>query len=104
MPDVAATEGLRHVSFFYQSIADYRTALGRFVCAGVARREPVLLAVPQLSVVLPDLPARSSALVTVTDMAELGGNPARILAAQEAKTVGDKLTPAKDDKKAIFKH
>jgi anti-sigma regulatory factor (Ser/Thr protein kinase) len=79
--EVAAGSGLRHMSFFYRSLAEYRSALGSFVRASVARREPVLLAVPQPSVVLPDWPPGRSAQVTVTDMAELGRNPARIIPA-----------------------
>jgi anti-sigma regulatory factor (Ser/Thr protein kinase) len=81
VPNMAAADGLRHMSFFYQSLADYRAALSPFVRAGLAHREPVLLAVPQPSVALPDWPAGSSALLTVTDMAELGRNPARIIPA-----------------------
>lgn len=81
MPDMAAADGLRHTSFFYRSLADYQAALGSFVRAGLARREPVLLAVPRPSVALPDWPAGSSTLLTVTDMAELGRNPARIIPA-----------------------
>jgi anti-sigma regulatory factor (Ser/Thr protein kinase) len=83
VPGVAAAGGLRHISFFYQSLADYRARLGAFVRTGIARREPVLLAVPRPSVALPDWPAGRSALLTVTDMAELG-NPARIIPALQS--------------------
>jgi anti-sigma regulatory factor (Ser/Thr protein kinase) len=81
VPKMSAADGLRHMSFFYQSVADYRAAVGSFVRTGLARREPVLLAVPRPGVALPDWPAGSSALLTVTDMAELGRNPARIIPA-----------------------
>jgi anti-sigma regulatory factor (Ser/Thr protein kinase) len=81
VPGVAAASELRHISFFYQSLADYRTKLGAFVRAGLARREPVLLAVPRPSVALPDWPTGSSSLLTVTDMTELGRNPARVIPA-----------------------
>ena len=69
------------MSFLYQSAADYRATLGNFIRTGLARREPVLLAAPHPSAVLPDWPAGRSALVTVTDMTELGRNPARIIPA-----------------------
>jgi len=79
--DVVAANGLRHMSFLYQSMADYRATVGNFMRNGLARREPVLLAAPNPSVVMPDWPAGRSALVTVTDMTELGRNPARIIPA-----------------------
>jgi anti-sigma regulatory factor (Ser/Thr protein kinase) len=81
VPGVAAAGELRHISFFYQSLPDYRARLGEFVRTGLARREPVLLAVPRPSVAFPDWPAGSSSLLTVTDMSELGRNPARIIPA-----------------------
>ena len=81
MPGVAAAGELRHVSFVYQNLADYRSRLGAFVRAGLSGREPVLLAVPRPSITLPEWPAGSSALLTVTDMTELGRNPARVIPA-----------------------
>jgi anti-sigma regulatory factor (Ser/Thr protein kinase) len=81
VPGVAAAGELRHISFTYQNLADYRARLGAFVRAGLARREPVLLAVPRPSVALPEWRTGTSALLTVTDMTELGRNPARIIPA-----------------------
>jgi anti-sigma regulatory factor (Ser/Thr protein kinase) len=81
VPEAAATDGLRHVVFFYQGSAHYRAAIAAFVRAGLARKEPVLLAVPQPGSALPDWPAARSALLTVTDMADLARNPARLIAA-----------------------
>jgi anti-sigma regulatory factor (Ser/Thr protein kinase) len=81
VPELAAAERLRHMSFFYQSLPDYRAALGAFVRAGLARREAVLLAVPRPGELVPDWAAGRSAQVTVTDMSELGRNPARIIPA-----------------------
>jgi anti-sigma regulatory factor (Ser/Thr protein kinase) len=81
VPEAAATDGLRHVVFFYQGMGHYRAAIAAFVRAGLASKEPVLLAVPQPDSALPDWLAGASALVTVTDMAELGPNPARLIPA-----------------------
>ncbi|HUB43310.1 MAG TPA: sensor histidine kinase [Streptosporangiaceae bacterium] len=75
--------GLRHVSWFYQTQADYLAAIEEFVRAGRACGEPVLVAVPAArlpgSWVLPAGPH-----VTMTDMAAMGGNPARIIPALRA--------------------
>jgi len=81
VPEAAAREGLRHVVFFYQGHAHYREAIAAFVRAGLARKEPVLLAVPQPRSALPDWPSGGSALLTVTDIADLGRNPARLISA-----------------------
>lgn len=81
MPETAATDGLRHIVFFYRGIADYRAAVANFVRAGLASKEPVLVAVPQPGTAIPDWPDGGSALVTVTDIAELGRNPARLIPA-----------------------
>jgi anti-sigma regulatory factor (Ser/Thr protein kinase) len=81
VPEAATAEGLRHVVFFYRGIADYRAAIAGFVRTGLARKEPVFVAVPQPGAAVPDWPAGHSALVTVTDMAQLGRNPARLIGA-----------------------
>lgn len=82
--DVTATGGLRHVVFFYQGGGDYRAAVTRFARAGLARKEPVLLAVPRPGLAFPDWPGGSSALMTIMDMADFGRNPARIIPAVRA--------------------
>ena len=81
MPEAATAEGLRHVVYFYQGVADYRAAVSGFVRAGLARKEPVFVAVPRPGAAVPDWPGGRSALVTVADMAQLGRNPARLIEA-----------------------
>jgi len=70
--------GFRHVAWCYRTPADYVAAITEFVRAGQARGEPVLVAVPfaQLPTgwAMPGGPQ-----VTLTDMAEMGRNPARII-------------------------
>jgi anti-sigma regulatory factor (Ser/Thr protein kinase) len=70
--------GIRHVAWFYRTPAEYQVAVEEFVRAGQARDEPVLMAVPYVQLAsgfaLPPGPN-----VTITDMAEIGRNPARII-------------------------
>ena len=70
--------GFRHVSWFYRTQADYLAAIEEFVRSGQACGEPVLVAVPAVQLprdwVLPAGPH-----VTLTDMAAMGSNPARII-------------------------
>ena len=85
MPEMAAAaDGLRHVAFFYRDTAHYQASLARFVQAGLACHEPVLLAIPQVTAVLRDRPWGTSEPVAVTDMTELGSNPARVIPALRA--------------------
>jgi anti-sigma regulatory factor (Ser/Thr protein kinase) len=81
-------DGLHHAVLFYGGMAEYRSALARTVQAGIARREPVLIAVPAATTVLADWRDEHSGLVTTTDMTELGRNPARIIPA--LRTFADK--------------
>jgi anti-sigma regulatory factor (Ser/Thr protein kinase) len=76
---VAADDGLRHVALLYRSADDYLTALQRFVTDGLARAEPVLVAVPEakISRLRADLP--DAEYLSFADMTELGQNPARII-------------------------
>src|SRR5215475_4708650 len=74
-----ATAGLRHVVFFYQCIAVYRVAVSTFVRTGLARKEPVLLAVPKPGSALPGWAGTDARLVTVADMADICRNPARLI-------------------------
>jgi anti-sigma regulatory factor (Ser/Thr protein kinase) len=70
--------GFRHVSWFYRTQTDYLAAIEEFVRAGQACDEPVLVAVP--AVQLPrDWILPAGAHVTLTDMAAMGRNPARII-------------------------
>jgi anti-sigma regulatory factor (Ser/Thr protein kinase) len=75
--------GFRHVAWLYRTPAEYQAAIDEFVRAGQARGEPVLVAVPnaQLS---PGFKIPAGPQVTITDMAEMGRNPARIIPAMRA--------------------
>lgn len=72
------TSRLIHAAFFYQGDDDYLDTLMPFIREGVDHDEPVLVAVPSGKLELlrralgADLPG-----VTLSDMATVGGNPAR---------------------------
>jgi anti-sigma regulatory factor (Ser/Thr protein kinase) len=70
--------GTRHVAWFYRTPAEYEHAVNQFIRQGQALDEPVLVAVPYAQLAagfaLPSGPD-----VTMTDMAEMGKNPARII-------------------------
>lgn len=74
----AGGSGTRHAAWFYRTPAEYQVAVNEFVRDGQARDEPVLVAVPYAQ-----LPAGfampSGPHVTMTDMTEMGRNPARII-------------------------
>ena len=70
--------GFRHVAWCYQTPADYVAVIEEFVRAGQARGEPVLVAVP-FAQLPPGWAVPGSPQVTLTDMAEMGRNPARII-------------------------
>jgi anti-sigma regulatory factor (Ser/Thr protein kinase) len=72
----------RHLAVFYQTGQDYLDQVGAFVRAGLAAREPVLVAVPavRLRMLRWALDGAGDA-VTFTDMQQLGRNPARIIPA-----------------------
>jgi len=70
--------GIRHVAWFYRTLAEYRAVVEEFVRAGQALGEPVLVAVP-LAQLSPGWAVPGGPHVTVTDMAEMGRNPARII-------------------------
>jgi anti-sigma regulatory factor (Ser/Thr protein kinase) len=86
VPEAATAEGLRHAVFLYSGMTDYRAAIAGFVRTGLARKEPVLVAVPRPAAAVPDWPPGRSALVTVADMAQLGRNPARLIQALRSFT------------------
>jgi anti-sigma regulatory factor (Ser/Thr protein kinase) len=78
MDQAVGGSGTRHAAWFYRTPAEYQIAVNEFVREGQARDEPVLIAIPYAQ--LPAgfaLPAGSH--VTMTDMAEMGRNPARII-------------------------
>jgi anti-sigma regulatory factor (Ser/Thr protein kinase) len=75
--------GIRHVAWFYRTPADYRAVVEEFVRAGQALGQPVLVAVP-IAQLPPGWAVPVGPNVTVTDMAEMGRNPARIIPALRA--------------------
>jgi anti-sigma regulatory factor (Ser/Thr protein kinase) len=79
----AATDGFRHAVLVYRGFAEYRGALTRFVRDGLARSEPVLLAMPRARLGLQDW-TQDSPGVTAADISELGRNPARMIPALRA--------------------
>lgn len=70
--------GIRHVAWFYRTSADYQAAVDEFVREGQARGEPVLVAVPYAQLP-PGFVMPMSPDVTMSDMAEVGRNPSRII-------------------------
>ncbi len=81
MSDTAAVDsGIRHVVWFYRTHAEYAHAVEEFVRTGLARDEPVLVALADGELPVSWRPPAGSA-VTMADMRELGRNPARIIQA-----------------------
>jgi anti-sigma regulatory factor (Ser/Thr protein kinase) len=80
--DQAADGGFRHAAWLYRSPDEYLGGIREFVQAALAGSEPVFVVLPGSQV--PDgwLPSRPG--VTVADMRELGGNPARLIPALRA--------------------
>ncbi len=71
-----------HEVTFYQGPEDLGRTVAPFVLDGVERGEPVLVAmVPDRAAALEDALGTAAAAVEWVDMAELGGNPARIIPA-----------------------
>jgi len=72
--------GLRHLALFYRDQAEWRARILDFTTAGLACGEPTLIAVPGDGARLRGgrLTAISES-VHLRDMADMGGNPARII-------------------------
>jgi anti-sigma regulatory factor (Ser/Thr protein kinase) len=70
--------GIRHVAWLYRTSAEYQAAIDKFVQEGLARDEPVLVALPHAQLP-PGFSMPAGPGVTITDMAEIGRNPARII-------------------------
>jgi anti-sigma regulatory factor (Ser/Thr protein kinase) len=99
-----AGAGMRHAVSLYRTPSQYTTAIDSFVRDGQAHHEPVFMAVPD-----GQLPAGSTASrwpqVTVADMRQLGGNPARIMpvirafaddhAGQRVRYIGEPVWPGR---------
>jgi anti-sigma regulatory factor (Ser/Thr protein kinase) len=82
MADVAE---LKHVGFFYGDQAEYLDQVLGFARAGLARGEPVLIAVPGPKVrLLENALATEPGEVLFRDMTDMGRNPARIIPAVRA--------------------
>lgn len=74
--------GFRHAAWLYHARAEYLGGIREFVQAGLACNEPVFVVVPGSQLPGDWLPRGPS--VTVADMRELGGNPARLIPALRA--------------------
>jgi anti-sigma regulatory factor (Ser/Thr protein kinase) len=74
--------GFRHAAWLYRARAEYLGGISEFVQAGLACGEPVFVVVPDTQLPGDWLPRAPS--VTVADMRELGGNPARLIPALRA--------------------
>jgi anti-sigma regulatory factor (Ser/Thr protein kinase) len=74
--------GFRHAAWLYRSRAEYLGGIREFVQAGLSCDEPVFLVVPGSELLGHRLPRGPG--VTVADMQELGGNPARLIPALRA--------------------
>jgi anti-sigma regulatory factor (Ser/Thr protein kinase) len=105
LSDPAAVDsGVRHVAWFYRTPAEYARAVEEFVRTGLTRGEPVLVALPDGRLPAGWQPPAGSA-VTMTDMRELGRNPARIIPAirafysshdgRRARYVGEPVWPSR---------
>jgi anti-sigma regulatory factor (Ser/Thr protein kinase) len=73
--------GFRHDAYFYDDGDHYVTEVLRFVRDGIARDEPVLIAVPpaRLAQLRAGLSPAEAGQVRLSDMAVVGRNPGRIL-------------------------
>jgi anti-sigma regulatory factor (Ser/Thr protein kinase) len=74
----AGGSGTRHVAWFYRTPAEFQLAVDNFVREGQARDEPVLVAVPYAQLP-PRFAMPPGPHVAMTDMEEMGRNPARII-------------------------
>jgi anti-sigma regulatory factor (Ser/Thr protein kinase) len=81
-PDHAAadTEGLSHLALLYRNQAEYLARIPAFARGGLARGEPVLIAVPEPNAdLLREQLSGTPGDLTYTEMTELGRNPARLI-------------------------
>ncbi len=78
---LARSGGFAHIALLYRDESEYRSGLAEFAGAAVLAGAPLQVAVPwsvgrAAHAALADLPSRAR----VTDMAEIGRNPARLIA------------------------
>lgn len=79
-PDGHPERGFQHWAFFYPGEAEYLAVISGFIQEGLARGEPVLVAVPGSNAhALREELGRESRRVTFADMTETGRNPGRII-------------------------
>ncbi len=78
----AADGGFRHAAWLYHARTEYLDGIREFVQAGLACGEPVFVVIPGSQVPTGWLPSGPD--VTVADMRDLGGNPARLIPAVRA--------------------
>ena len=80
MVDPAAADAFRHMALLYNGPAEYLLALVPFIRAGRARGEAIVVAIPNGNgqLLRRELDGESADL-TLTDMTQLGRNPARII-------------------------
>jgi anti-sigma regulatory factor (Ser/Thr protein kinase) len=80
-----ADDGLRHVAFLYRDQAEYLAQVLGFARAGLARDEPLFIAVPGDRVRLLERHlAEDHGEIVFRDMTAMGRNPARIIPAVRA--------------------
>ncbi len=70
----------RHIALLYHEPGEYSAAVDDFVKTGAAEHEPVFVAVPKSQLPLISEPT-ADAVVSMTEMEDIGRNPARIIAA-----------------------
>jgi anti-sigma regulatory factor (Ser/Thr protein kinase) len=80
-PRPAGAGGFAHETFFYRETGEFVTGVAGFARGGLAADEVVVVAAPRPRVdAVRDALAGDAARVQFLDMAEVGGNPARIIA------------------------
>jgi anti-sigma regulatory factor (Ser/Thr protein kinase) len=95
---------LRHIAFFYRDPAEYRAQILSFARAGLARDEPLFIAVPAARAFGEQLAAEPGQLLC-SDLTDVGRNPARIIpelrafidrhAGQRVRVVGEPVWPGR---------
>jgi anti-sigma regulatory factor (Ser/Thr protein kinase) len=95
---------LRHIALFYRDPAEYRTQILSFARAGLARDEPLFIAVPAARAFGQQLAAEPGQLLC-SDLTDVGRNPARIIpelrafidrhAGQRVRVVGEPVWPGR---------
>lgn len=85
----AALAPFAHVALFYRAASQYAHEVGRFVRAGLAADEAVMVAVPKpRALLLRDELGAYASDVTFADITTVGRNPGRILPAMHAFAQG----------------